>query len=89
MFDIDGTLPETIMKVDEECFVRSFKDVFDLIDADWSHYPSTDRIRIFHDVSSRVSAGRRRHRKFRDIRQHCPIARCRFITVSFCTGCRS
>jgi len=26
MFDIDGTLTET-MKVDEECFVRSFKDV--------------------------------------------------------------
>ena len=28
MFDIDGTLTET-MKVDEECFVRSFKDIFD------------------------------------------------------------
>ncbi len=27
MFDIDGTLTETT-KVDEECFVRSFKDVF-------------------------------------------------------------
>ena len=27
MFDIDGTLTET-MKIDEECFVRSFKDVF-------------------------------------------------------------
>jgi beta-phosphoglucomutase-like phosphatase (HAD superfamily) len=27
MFDIDGTLTET-MEIDEECFVRSFKDVF-------------------------------------------------------------
>ena len=27
IFDIDGTLTET-MKVDEECFVRSFNDVF-------------------------------------------------------------
>ncbi|PYJ97596.1 MAG: HAD family hydrolase, partial [Verrucomicrobia bacterium] len=27
MFDIDGTLTETV-KVDEECFVRSFKEVF-------------------------------------------------------------
>jgi len=31
MFDIDGTLTET-MKVDEECFVRSFKDVFGVTD---------------------------------------------------------
>jgi beta-phosphoglucomutase-like phosphatase (HAD superfamily) len=40
MFDIDGTLTET-MKADEECFVRSFKDVFGFveIDTDWSHYP--------------------------------------------------
>ena len=40
MFDIDGTLTES-MKVDEECFVRSFKDVFGFadIDTDWSHYP--------------------------------------------------
>jgi beta-phosphoglucomutase-like phosphatase (HAD superfamily) len=40
MFDIDGTLTET-MKVDEECFVRSFAEVFGFtdIDADWSHYP--------------------------------------------------
>jgi uncharacterized MAPEG superfamily protein len=30
MFDIDGTLTET-MKVDEECFVRSFKDVWFLV----------------------------------------------------------
>ena len=45
MFDIDGTLTET-MKVDEECFVRSFKDVFGFADinTDWSHYPRTRRI---------------------------------------------
>src|SRR6266487_4187737 len=56
MFDIDGTLTET-MKVDEECFVRSFKDVFgfDDIDTDWSHYPRTTDSGIFHDVfTSRV-----------------------------------
>jgi phosphoglycolate phosphatase-like HAD superfamily hydrolase len=51
MFDIDGTLTET-MKVDEECFVRSFKDVFGFtdIDTDWSHYPHTTDSGIFHDV---------------------------------------
>jgi phosphoglycolate phosphatase-like HAD superfamily hydrolase len=56
MFDIDGTLTET-MKVDEECFVRSFKDVFGFadIDTDWSHYPHTTDSGIFHDVfTSRV-----------------------------------
>jgi phosphoglycolate phosphatase-like HAD superfamily hydrolase len=57
MFDIDGTLTET-MKVDEECFVRSFKDVFGFadIDTDWSHYPRTTDSGIFHDVfTSRTS----------------------------------
>ena len=51
MFDIDGTLTET-MKVDEDCFVRSFKDVFGFadIDSDWSHYPRTTDSGIFHDV---------------------------------------
>jgi phosphoglycolate phosphatase-like HAD superfamily hydrolase len=56
MFDIDGTLTET-MKVDEECFIRSFKDVFGFadIDTDWSHYPRTTDSGIFHDVfTSRV-----------------------------------
>src|SRR5437667_4881945 len=56
MFDIDGTLTET-MKVDEECFVRSFEDVFGFadIDTDWSHYPRTTDSGIFHDVfTSRV-----------------------------------
>src|SRR5438309_135809 len=51
MFDIDGTLTET-MKLDEECFVRSFKDVFGFanIDTDWSHYPHTTDSGIFHDI---------------------------------------
>src|SRR5207248_166700 len=51
MFDIDGTLTET-MKIDEECFVRSFKDVFGFadIDTDWSRYPHTTDSGIFHDV---------------------------------------
>jgi len=51
MFDIDGTLTET-MKVDEERFVRSFAEVFGLtdIDADWSHYPHVTDSGIFHEV---------------------------------------
>src|SRR6476620_4351257 len=51
IFDVDGTLTET-MKIDEECFVRSFNDVFGLtdIDTDWSHYPRTTDSGIFHDV---------------------------------------
>ena len=51
MFDIDGTLTQT-MKIDEECFVRSFKDVFGFadIDTDWSRYPHTTDSGIFHDV---------------------------------------
>src|SRR5438046_9121256 len=56
MFDIDGTLTETT-KVDEECFVRSFKDVFGFadLDTDWSHYPHTTDSGIFHDVfTSRI-----------------------------------
>jgi phosphoglycolate phosphatase-like HAD superfamily hydrolase len=56
MFDIDGTLTETT-KVDEECFVRSFKEVFGFadIDTDWSHHPRTTDSGIFHDVfTSRI-----------------------------------
>src|SRR5438876_8127865 len=51
MFDIDGTLTAT-MRIDEECFVRSFKDVFGFadIDTDWSHYPRTTDSGIFDDV---------------------------------------
>src|SRR5437773_6767898 len=51
MFDIDGTLTET-MKVDEECFVRSFEDVFGFASSgtDWSHYRRRTDLGIFHDV---------------------------------------
>ncbi len=51
MFDIDGTLTET-MKVDGECFVRAFEDVFGFtdIDTDWSHYPHTTDSGIFHEI---------------------------------------
>src|SRR5206468_12903784 len=56
MVAIDGTLTES-MKIDEECFVRSFKDVFGFadIDTDWSHYPHTTDSGIFQDVfTSRI-----------------------------------
>src|SRR3989442_6022193 len=51
MFDIDGTLTQT-MKVDEECFVRSFVEVFGFtdIDTDWSHYPHVTYSGIFHEI---------------------------------------
>src|SRR6266576_1108761 len=51
IFDNDGTLTETI-KIDEECFVRSFKDVFGFadIDTDWSDYPHTTDSSIFHEI---------------------------------------
>jgi phosphoglycolate phosphatase-like HAD superfamily hydrolase len=56
MFDIDGTLTET-MKIDEECFVRSFANVFSVtdIDTDWSNYPHTTDSSIFHEIyTSRI-----------------------------------
>jgi phosphoglycolate phosphatase-like HAD superfamily hydrolase len=56
MFDIDGTLTETV-KVDEECFIGSFRDVFGFanVETDWSRYPRTTDSGIFHDVfTSRV-----------------------------------
>ena len=71
MFDIDGTLTET-MKVEEECFVRSFKDVFDFndIDTDWSHYPRTTDSCIFHDVfTSRIGRSPTAH-EVSQFRQH-------------------
>lgn len=39
VFDIDGTLTET-MAVDTECFLRAFEEVFGFvkIDPDWSRY---------------------------------------------------
>ena len=67
MFDIDGTLTET-MKVDEECFVRSFKDVFGFADIDTDgHIIHARRILAFFTMFSRHAlAGHRRRRKFRD-----------------------
>jgi phosphoglycolate phosphatase-like HAD superfamily hydrolase len=56
MFDIDGTLTET-MKVDKECFVRSFEEVFGFtdIDTDWSHYPHATDSAIFYEIyASRI-----------------------------------
>ncbi len=56
MFDIDGTLTET-MRIDEECYVRSLMDVFGFadIDTDWSRYPRTTDSGIFDDVfTSRI-----------------------------------
>ena len=77
MFDIDGTLTETT-KVDEECFVRSFKDVFGFadLDTDWSHYPHTTDSGIFHDVfTSRIgrSPTRRTFRDFVSISSNCSL----------------
>jgi len=51
MFDIDGTLTDT-MKADEECFVRSFVEVFGFtdIDTDWSHYRHATDSGILHEI---------------------------------------
>lgn len=51
MFDIDGTLTET-MKIDEECFVRSLAEVCDLtdIESDWLSYKHTTDSGIFHEI---------------------------------------
>lgn len=51
MFDIDGTLTET-MKVDERCFVRSLAEVcgFTHIETDWSRYKHTTDSGIFHEL---------------------------------------
>jgi phosphoglycolate phosphatase-like HAD superfamily hydrolase len=71
MFDVDGTLTQT-MKIDEECFVRSFKDVFGFvdIDTDWSRYPRTTDSGILHDVFvSRMSRSPRPQEVCR-FRQH-------------------
>ena len=46
IFDIDGTLTETI-KIDEECFVRSFKDVFGFADIDTDCGTGSRATRLF------------------------------------------
>lgn len=51
MFDIDGTLTET-MAVDTECFVRSFAEVWGMngIDTDWSRYRHTTDAGIVEEI---------------------------------------
>jgi beta-phosphoglucomutase-like phosphatase (HAD superfamily) len=67
MFDIDGTLTET-MKVDEECFVRSFMDVFGFsdIDTDWSHYRHTTDSGILRTFTLHAPVGHRLLKTNRD-----------------------
>jgi phosphoglycolate phosphatase-like HAD superfamily hydrolase len=51
MFDIDGTLTET-MEIDEECFVRSLAEIhgFTGVDADWAKYKHTTDSGIYHEI---------------------------------------
>ncbi|MBC8002489.1 MAG: HAD family hydrolase [Opitutaceae bacterium] len=51
MFDIDGTLTET-MTVDSECYVRSLLEVFGFtgIDTDWSRYTHTSDSGILQEL---------------------------------------
>jgi phosphoglycolate phosphatase-like HAD superfamily hydrolase len=51
MFDIDGTLTDT-MKVDALCFVRAFAEVcgFGDIDTDWSRYKHATDAGIFYEI---------------------------------------
>ena len=58
MFDIDGTLTKTA-KVDAQCFVCSFMDVFGFadFDTDWSHYRHTTDPGIFREIFA-VRTGR-------------------------------
>jgi phosphoglycolate phosphatase-like HAD superfamily hydrolase len=51
MFDIDGTLTDTV-GVDEECYVRALLDVFDFadIDTDWSTYAHATDSGIFRQI---------------------------------------
>ncbi len=51
MFDIDGTLTET-MKVDAECYVQSLAEVcgFTDIETDWSSYRHATDSGIFHEI---------------------------------------
>lgn len=51
MFDIDGTLTES-MKVDAECYVRSLAEVcgFTGVETDWSRYKHTTDSGIFQEI---------------------------------------
>jgi phosphoglycolate phosphatase-like HAD superfamily hydrolase len=58
IFDIDGTLTQT-MKAEEECFVRSLAEVcgFRGVDTDWSRYKHATDSGIFHEIHE-VRTGR-------------------------------
>ena len=51
MFDIDGTLTETL-KVDDECFVRTAAEVYGYTDinTDWTRYPHATDSCIAHEI---------------------------------------
>jgi len=51
MFDIDGTLTDTV-KVDKECFVRSLAEACGFLDieTDWSRYEHATDASIFHEI---------------------------------------
>jgi phosphoglycolate phosphatase-like HAD superfamily hydrolase len=51
MFDIDGTLAET-MKIDEECFVRSLAEIYGFtgVETDWSRYKHSTDSGIFQEI---------------------------------------
>jgi len=51
VFDIDGTLTQT-MKADDECFVRSLAEVcgFRDVDTDWSRYKHATDFGVFREI---------------------------------------
>ena len=51
MFDVDGTLTET-MKIYEECFVRTLAEIYGFagVETDWSRYKNTTDSGIFHEI---------------------------------------
>ena len=51
MFDIDGTLTETV-KIDDECYVRTAAEVYGYTDinTDWTHYPHATDSCIAHEI---------------------------------------
>src|SRR5262245_15118779 len=51
IFDIDGTLTQTV-KADDECYVRSLAEVcgFNDVDTDWSRYRHATDFGIFREL---------------------------------------
>jgi phosphoglycolate phosphatase-like HAD superfamily hydrolase len=51
IFDIDGTLTQTV-KADEECFVHSLTEVYGFsdVDTDWSRYKHATDSGLFHEI---------------------------------------